>query len=82
METVLVFAREAHPEAENDLVSLDLYRQDLYNKIQKDFKSGKTATDEYDEVAFYGALGLMKTEMEKKFIINESSYKVKEAVNA
>jgi ribosome recycling factor len=81
LETILVFAKEAHPEAENDIVALDLYRQDLYKKIKKDFDNGATATSEYDEVAFYGALGLMKTDMVRKLIVNESTYKVKEAVN-
>ena len=81
-ETVLVFAKEAHPEAENDIQALDLYAQDLYKKIQKDRERGAKANDQYDEIAFYGYLGRLRTEIMQKTIINESSYKIKEAVNA
>src|SRR5665647_3594692 len=82
-ETTLTFVRESQPEAENDIVAVDLYSQDLYKKIQKDQQENRISPiDQYDEIEFYGYLKALRMDLINDEVNKFSSFKRKEAVNA
>lgn len=82
-ETTLTLARNNHPDAENDIVAVDLYAQDLYKKIEKDQRENNIGPiDQYDEIEFYGYLKALRMGLINDEVNKYSSFKRKEAVNA
>lgn len=74
-------AKEAFPDAENDLVAVDMLAQDIYKFIRNNENNSNPAIDLYDEIEFYGYLQYLRKTIFKRMIEEDSEFKIKERSN-
>lgn len=79
-EDMVQQCRERHPEAESDIVAVDLTAQELYKVIQNDIAKGVAVKNQYDEIEKYSYLKTLRQTLLNEEIEKQSSHKIKEAV--
>ena len=82
-EATVDFAVNMYPQAENELVAVDLLSQYLYKYIQGKMERKEPAKSQFDDIEFYGYLKGLINELRNEEVNKHSSYTYNrmEAVN-
>lgn len=77
---ILQQVKEQYPEAENEIVAVDLSAQALYKKIQEGLQS-KAPIDQYDDIELYHYLRKLRLKLLNREINKTSSFTKRERLH-
>lgn len=75
-QQIIEFAQLKYPQAENEIVAVDLYAHECYKEIREKHQAGITMKELEEHVEFYGRLVALRITLLNQKIREDSAFEV------